>query len=261
MKPQVPDILSKFYDKHDPAAYLHEIQTDDLPQIGTLYRDNTTGIVWKVIAHSGGDVYVAFENPVYTNGLMTASLRKQDHERDRLVVLQGPEGITMHVAPQVLKSNIHSSEHYRIALKAQPTVARFEELEHLESNDAPFWKRSIKTMNTEKTLRKLKESNTTSLHVLNVYPTQQGLASLFIEYIDMHSVNRSPQVSKIKPTWLPQDLLESIPKEALLNSQTFRRFLDDGMVVAITNGSAKRIKETPEYKAEVERLKEYANLA
>lgn len=255
MKPQVPDILSKFYDKHDPAAFLHEIQTDDLPELETLYRDNSTGIVWKVIAHSGDDLYDAGETD-YLGYCENTSLVKK--ARQRLVILQAvaPGGVTMHVAPSVLKDRIHSSEHFRMALKAQPEIARFEEVDGLGSYEVPFWKRGIKTMTTEKTLRKLTEAETTSLYVLNVYPTSHGLAELLIEYLDENATNRSPKIAKVAATWLPQDLLESVPKEALLKSQTFRRFLDGEMVVAITNGSAKRIKATPEYQVEVDRRNE-----
>jgi hypothetical protein len=249
MKPQVPDILSKFYDKHDPAALVHEIKTDDLPEIETLFRDNTSGIVWKVIAHSGGDVYESPTSDGYDYSGRQLPLGKKN--RERMVILQSvvPEGNTMHIDPHVLKNRIHSSEHYRLAIKAQPQIARFEELEFLENNDAPFWKRGIKVMNTEKTLRKLTEAETTSLYVMNVYPTPHGLAELFVEYVD-------GVMAKVEPTWIPQDLLESIQKDALLKSQTFRRLLDNGMIVAITNGSAKRIQATPEYRAELDRLNE-----
>jgi hypothetical protein len=255
MKPQIPKILSKFYDKHDPAVCKHEIQTDDLPEIDKLFRDNTTGIVWKVVAHSGADVYDAEETD-YPGYHKNISLVKK--QRERLVILTAvePAGLTMHVTPQTLKTRIHSSEHFRIALKAQPQIDRFEELDALESNDAPFWRRGVKVMDTEKTLCKLAEAETTSLYVLNVYPTPHGLADLLIEYLDGNATHRTPQVAKVAATWVPQDLLASIPKDALLKSQTFRRFLDGGMIVAITKGSAKMIMETPEYEFEAERLVE-----
>jgi hypothetical protein len=255
MKPQVPDILSKFYDKHDPAAFLHEIQTEDLPELGTLYRDNTTGIVWEVLAHSGSDVYEGeAKNGYYGN---PALLSKNDLKRERLIILQSvePEGVTMHVTPDVIKSRIHSSEHYKVALKAQPQVARFEEVDSFE-NTAPFWRRAVKTMTTEKTLRKLADPATTSLYVLNVYPTPHGLADLLIEYLDENTVNRVPQIAKVEATWLPQDLLESVPKDALLKSQTFRRMLDNNMIAPITKGSARLIMDAPEYQAEVDRRNE-----
>jgi hypothetical protein len=82
------------------------------------------------------------------------------------------------------------------------------------------------------------------------------LTELLIEYLDTTSVNRTPQVAKIKATWLPQNLLESAPKDALLKSQTFRRMLDTEMVVVITKGSVKRIENTPEYQEEIARLAE-----
>jgi hypothetical protein len=254
MKPQVPDILSKFYDKHDPAAFLHEIQTEDLPELGTLYRDNTTGIVWEVLAHSGGDLYDAVKTN-YLGYCENTSLLKKD--RERLVILQSvePEGVTMHVKPDVIKSRIHSSEHYKVALKAQPEVARFEEVESFEST-APFWRRAVKKMTTEKTLRKLTDPATTSLYVLNVYPTPHGLADLLIEYLDENATTRTPKIAKVEATWLPQDLLESVPKAALLKSQTFRRMLDNNMIAPITKGSARLIMDTPEYQVEVERMNE-----
>lgn len=247
MKPQVPNILSKFYDKHDPDANLYKIQTDDLPEIETFYRDNTTGIVWQVIAHSGSDLHEPSDGRYENYG--SVSLVKQ--ERERLIILKAvdPEGVTMHVTPHVFKSRIHSSEHYKMALKAQPEVARFEELDELNEVRETFWSRGVKMMNTEKTLRKLAEAETTSLYVLNVYPTQHGLAEMPVEYVNGSMTN-------VKATWLPQDLLESIQKDVLLKSQTFRRLLDRGMIVAITNGSAKRIKATPEYRVEVDRMNE-----
>jgi hypothetical protein len=262
MNPQVPSILSKFYDKHDPAIYLHKIKTDDLPEIETLYRDNTTGIVWEVIAHSGGDVYERGGNPGYSYAYYgettSTSLSKSDQRHDRMVIMQSvePEGVTMHVAPHVLKSRVHSSEHYRLALKAQPEIDRFEEVEGIGNDAVPFWTRGIKTMSTEKTLRKLRDEATTSLYVLNVFPTPHGLAELLIEYVDESTPNRTPVIAKVEATWLPQDLLESVPKAALLKSQTFRCMLDKEMIIPITKGSAKQIMETPEYQVEVDRRNE-----
>ncbi len=252
MNPQVPNILSKFYDKHDTAAYLHQIKTDDLPELETLHRDNTTGIVWEVVAYSGADVYESVDgDPSYAERV---SLGKKDN--GRLVILQSvaPEGATMHVKPEVFKSRIHSMDHYQLLVKAQPSVERFTELDTLENTDTPFWKRDVKTMDVVKTLRKLSDPTTTSLYVLNVFSTPNGLAELTIEYVDNNTPNRSPVVAKVNATWLPQDLLESIPREVLLKSQTFRRYMDSGMITPITKGSAKLIMETPEYRVEVDRM-------
>jgi hypothetical protein len=255
MKPQVPDILSKFYDKHDPAAFLHEIKTDDLPEIGTLYRDNTTGIVWEVLAHSGSDTYESPDISTYNYYPPASALGKK--EKQRLIVLKSvePVGVTMHVTPDKLKDRIHSSEHYKMALKAQPQVARFEEVESY-SDDAPFWRRGVKVMGTGKTLRRLTEEDTTSLYVLNVFPTPHGLAELIIEYLDENTPNRHPKGTRVEATWLPQDLLKEVPKAALLKSQTFRRMLDAKMILPITEGSARRIMETPEYQEELDRVNE-----
>jgi hypothetical protein len=253
MKPTVPNLLAKFYTKHDPAIYLHEIKTTDLPDVGTLYRDNTTGIVWKILAHSGGDNSIQ-DFGAYGYGEIT-SLRKSDHEPERLLILQSvePEGATMHVSPCTLTARIHSMDHYKMVMKATPDIERFTKLDRLGNNTVPFWKREVYPLNTDETLRSLARESTTSLFVINVYATKHGLVDLLVEYLDENSVNRSPQVAKIAATWLPQDLLESVPKAALLKSQTFRRFLDNGFIKVITANSAKRVFETEEGRAEIER--------
>jgi hypothetical protein len=253
MKPQVPDILSKLYEKNDPEVGRHEIKTDDLPEVGAIYRDNTTGIVWKVIAHSGGDVYEYDRLDEY-GGSGAFSLSKKDCKRERMVIMQSvePEGVTMHVEPEVLKSRIHSSDHYKMIVKAQPDILRFEKLDQVESKDVPFWKRGVKRLNSKEALEKLANPKTTSLYVLNVFASQHGLADLIFEFSTPLSEGR-PYVEKIAATWLPQDMLSLVPREALLNSVTFRRYLDKGLIVVITNGSAKRIQATPEHKDESEK--------
>jgi hypothetical protein len=258
MKLNVPDILVKFFRKHDPAAHLHEIHTDDLPLIGTHYRDNTTGIIWEVAAYSGGDTYEEpNSDPFYAYGLNREKLGKP--EPDRLVILKSvePEGVMMHVAPKVLTSTIHSMEHYAVVQKAMTEIARFELVENYSDGSAPFWKRRVKVMDTDKTLRKLAESDTTSLYLLNIYATQHGLADLFLEYIDPMSSTKKPFLARIGATWIPQDILQQVPsKSVLLEHREFRRYLDNGFIQPITTGSAKLIMQTAEYKAEIERLKE-----
>jgi hypothetical protein len=254
MKLRVPNLLAKFYKKHDPAAHLHEINTKDLPELDALYRDNSTGIVWKVLAHSGGDIHVV-DFGGYAYGEIT-SLRKEDNEPERLVILQSvePEGATMHVTPYAFKSRIHSMDHYKVVVKAEPDIERFTKLAELEDDGIPFWQRGVKTLTTQQTLQALSQESTTSLHVINVYATKHGLADLLIEYLDENAVTREPKIAKVEATWLPQDLLESVPKQALLKSQTFRRFLDGGFIKVIRSASVGRIMATPEAEVEVERM-------
>lgn len=257
MKPQVPDILAKFYKKNDTAIHIHEIKKEDLPEIGCLYRDNTSGIIWEVFAHTGGDTYKRTPAAYEYDGSLN-DFSKKAYEKERLVILKAvdpeAEGVFMHLDPSLFKAKIHSGEHYAVIVKADPEIKRFEEVDGLESSEIPFWKRGVKTLSAEKVMKKLNNPDTTSLYVLNVYPTPHGLVDLLFEYVDETSPNKNPVVDKIEATWLPQDILKRIPKSVLINSPTFLRYLNGGFIQPITNGSAKLIMETPEAENELERI-------
>lgn len=254
MKPQVPDILVQLYKKIDPAADKQVVDTLQLPPIGRLYRDNTSGVVWKVLAYSGDDTYEQSRN---TDHYEAVSLKVTKTPREVLVILQSVnnEKLIMHLKPEVLASDILSLDHYKVVMKDSPRVPRFEIIEFAEVIEPAEPTKGVKAMSVDKTIRKLTDPMTTSLHILNVYPTPHGLAELLVEYLDNNPSQR-PQIAKIQASWIPQDILALVPREALLNSQTFRRYLERGFILPITRGSAKRIKETPEYGAEVQRLVE-----
>jgi hypothetical protein len=254
MKPQVPDILVQLYKKIDHAADKQIVDTLQFPPIGRLYRDNTSGVVWKVLGYSGEDTYEPSSNePRYE----AVTLIVTKPPLDILALLQSVnnEKLIMHVPPDVLESEILSLDHYKVVMKDSLRVPRFEIVEEDEEIDIPDLTKGVKTMSIDKTIRKLNDPMTTSLHILNVYPTPHGLAELLVEYMDNNPSQR-PQIARIEASWIPQDILALVPREALLNSQTFRRYLERGFILPITRGSARRIKETPEYAIEVNRLAE-----
>lgn len=254
MKPQVPDILVQLYKKIDPAADKLAVDILSVPPIGRLYRDNTSGIVWRVLAYSGDDTY---EPARYEDRYEAVALNATKPSRNVLVLLQSVNNdkLVMHLEPEVLESEILSLDHYKVVMKDSPRVPRFETIEFEEDIESPEPTKGVKTMSIEKTIRKLSDPMTTSLHILNVFPTPHGLAELLVEYLDNNPTQR-PQVAKIQASWIPQDILALVPREALLNSQTFRRYLEREFILPITRGSAKRIKETQEYEVEVARLAE-----
>lgn len=254
MKPQVPDILVNLYKKIDPEADKLVVDILSVPPLGRLYRDNTSGIVWRVFAYSGDDPY---EPGRHDDRYELVSLKVTKPSRDVLVLLQSVnnEKLMMHLEPEVLESSILSLDHYKVVMKDSPRVQRFEIVEFEEDIEPTEPAQVVKTMSIEKTIRKLNDPMTTSLHILNVFPTPHGLAELLVEYLDNNPAQR-PQIAKIQASWIPQDILALVPREALLNSQTFRRYLELDFILPITRGSAKRIKETPEYKVELERLAE-----
>jgi hypothetical protein len=185
------------------------------------------------------------------------SLNETKRSRNVLVILQSVnnEKLVMHLKPEVLESEILSLDHYKVVMKDSPRVPRFEIIEFAEEIEPAEPTKGVKTMGVDKTIRKLTDPMTTSLHILNVFPTPHGLAELLVEYMDNNPSQR-PQIARIEASWIPQDILALVPREALLNSQTFRRYLERGFILPITRGSAKRIKETPEYAIEVNRLAE-----
>jgi hypothetical protein len=254
MKPQVPDILVQLYKKIDPEADKLSVDILSVPPLGRLYRDNTNGVVWKVLAYSGDDMYEPGAN---ANLDRLISLNDTQRSRDVLVILQAVnnEKLVMHLEPEVLESEILSLDHYKVVMKDSPRVPRFEIVEFAEEIDTPDQVKGVKTMSVDKTIRKLTDPMTTSLYILNVYPTPHGLAELLVEYLD-NNPTQKPQIATIQASWIPQDILSLVPREALLNSQTFRRYLERGFILPITRGSAKRIKATPEYEVEAKRLVE-----
>jgi hypothetical protein len=254
MKPQVPDILVQLYKKIDPAADKQVVDTLQFPPVGRLYRDNTSGIVWKVLGYSGDDTYEPGSNDTRYESV---SLNVTKSPLDILALLQSVnnEKLIMHLDPDVIESEILSLDHYKVVMKDSPRVPRFEIVEFAEEIDTPDLTKGVKTMSIDKTIRKLTDPMTTSLHILNVYPTPHGLAELLVEYMDNNPSQR-PQIARIEASWIPQDILALVPREALLNSQTFRRYLERGFILPITRGSAKRIKATPEYDIEVKRIAE-----
>ncbi len=254
MKPQVPDILVQLYKRIDPEADKLVLDELSIPPVGGLYRDNTNGVVWKVLAYSGDDTYEPESNANLSRPVYLSATKRS---RDVLVILQAVnnEKLIMHLKPEVLESDILSLDHYKVVMKDSPRVPRFDIVYEDEEIDTPEPTKGVKTMSIDKTIRKLTDPMTTSLHVLNVYPTPHGLAELLIEYLD-NNPSKNSQVAKIKASWIPQDILALVPREALLNSQTFRRYLEQGFILPITRGSAKRIKETTEYEKVVARLAE-----
>jgi hypothetical protein len=254
MKPQVPEILVQLYKKIDPEADKLVVDLLSVPPIGRLYRDNTNGILWKVLTYSGDDMYEPVGN---ANLIHPVYLNDTKRSRDVLVILQAVnnEKLVMHLKPEVLESDILSLDHYKVVMKNSPRVPRFEIVEFAEDIEPAEPTKGVKTMSIDKTIRKLTDPMTTSLYILNVYPTPHGLAELLVEYLD-NNPSKHPNIAKIQASWIPQDILALVPREALLNSQTFRRYLERGFILPITRGSAKRIKETPEYEVEAKRLVE-----
>lgn len=245
MKPKVPEILSKFFRKCDPQAFLHEVSNSDLPALGSTYRDNTSGIVWGVLAHAGPDKYQKSSDDDQF-GYQVTTVK----ERKIILTAIDHDNVVMHISLHDFNQDIPASDHYQFVRKDAVSVKRFEPWHVLD--DIEFCESPVKEMSIEKVYKKLNNPETVSLHVVNVNATAHGLADLFIEFKDERSGEWRGE--KIKATWIPQDLLKVMSKKTLLESITFRKMIENGLVVPITKGSVKRIMETPEYAEELERI-------
>src|SRR5258708_33361 len=121
MKPQVPDILVQLYKKIDPVADQQVVDTLYFPSVGTIYRDNTNGLVWKLLAYSGDDTY---EPGCNANLGGSVSLKETKRPRDVLAILGSVDNakLIMHIKPDVLESEIMSLDHYKVVMKDSPRV-------------------------------------------------------------------------------------------------------------------------------------------
>lgn len=245
MNPKVPEILSKFFRKCNPQAFLHDVNNADLPALGSTYRDNTSGLVWGVLAHAGPDKYQKSYDDYQFEYYVTPV-------RERKIILTAiqHDNVVMHISLDDFNQYIPASDHYEFIRKDVVSIKRFEPCD--VRDDCEFCDSPIKEMSIEKVYKKLNNPETASLQVINVKATAHGLSDLLIEFKDEKSGEWRGE--KIKATWLPQDLLKVMPKKTLLESITFRKMIEDGFIVPITNGSAKRIMETPEAVEELERV-------
>lgn len=244
MKPQVPKILKKLYKKESEATKDLKIKTSDLPELGTLYREVETDVVWEVVGRAG-------------KGRKTHSLPYTENDfENRLVILRSlDDDVLIYVPPYILDDNYTVFEfgsHVKVFEKIDST----EEVVVASAND----EEEVKVMSISKTFAKLADPLIEALYVLNVNVTKHGLADILLE---MNNLNASGEEDvqdkirgRIKATWIPQNLLDYFPRESLLRSTQFRSLLEKGLIVAIKKGSARRIMDKEESQLELARLAE-----
>lgn len=246
MTPTVPSLISHLYAKKNKNPNRDAIDTSGLPKLETYLRDNVTGIIWKVFAHTGEDIYISS-----ASNHEPVSLKAP--KRERMVILQSvnPSGTMMHLPPEVLDSRISSHEHFEVHNKRVIDIPRFEmidskDVQGKKRSPFSFWQRGIETLEPVEALRALEGRG--SFYILNVFATSHGLVDLLI------SESPSNRSVNIRATWIPQDILSQMSREELLKSRAFRQYLNEGYIVAITNRSAKMIQDLPEFAEEEGRV-------
>lgn len=224
----VPKILQKVYTKTEPIGC--DFPTSDLPRVGDLYRDNLTGFVWRVYAHS---IEGTFES-----------------SRQRIIILkaEGHKSALMHVTPEQFVAEIPAQEHYEFVRKDALNFERFSKVSALKKS-LGFWKRE-KEVEGLSVLEALKESRK-GFYVLNTHVTKHGLTDLLLQT----DARGGTSGAKIGATWAPQNLSLGMTQSEIENSKTLLEYVRKGFVLPISEKTAKRIMNTPEYAEEVMRIK------
>lgn len=225
---------------------------ETLPEIGTLYRDNTNGLVFEIVA-------LAME-PQGDETDIVSYVRKF---QSLSVIMRGfLHTATIVVSFQSFYSMLDPDRAYDFkGIGPYSEKKRFERTEvTAKVNEGVADQESqVKPWSLEKIEKRL-ASKKKRLYVVNTMLTKHGLPDILFEFSEAHE-RAKPEVCKLPASWVPVDILSLVPRKSLQNNARFLALLREGHVKVISKRNYRRIMETQAAQEELARvLTAYENL-
>lgn len=205
--------------------------SDGLPEIGSFYRANLTGIVFEVVKYA----------IVQNSGML-------------LIILRALRGeATIMVPVTTFSETINADQAYDYKGVGPCLYKKLYENIEVTLEDDGSKPESVEALPIEKVQERL-ASKKKRLYVINTFLTKHGLPDILFEFLaEGHT---TPSVCKIPATWIPIDILSLVPRQALLNNQNFQNLVRNGRVKTLRKRDYKKIMALPEAQQEMGRVQQ-----